>query len=220
MPFCPLPATFLDDLHARKAADVLELGCGDGRLTALLKAEGARPWTLDRAGPLSGARPHVRGDALRPPLRPGRFALVVAANLLRHLWPAVRAEGPLAWRQLLAPGGVLWILEDEPLLDPPAARHYARLQEWLARLDPQGRRPLLPQQRFVQRSRRWRWPGHWHCGQQENRWPLAHEQVLAWLAGGQPRSGGEIARLCDDIARDGLSCGHCWWARWTPEADT
>ena len=36
---------------------------------------------------------------LEPPLR-RRFSLVVAANLVRHLWPRVRDPGPVAWRDL------------------------------------------------------------------------------------------------------------------------
>jgi len=216
MPFSPLPATFLDDLRRLAPAGVLELGSGDGRLTALLRATGARPWTLDRAGPLAGARPHVRADALQPPLR-GRFGLVVAGNLVRHLWPRIRDAGPTTWRGLVAPGGALWILEDEPMLEPAPAAHYARLQELLARLQPGQHGPLLPRRRFAHASARWTWPGRWELGEQANTWPQDRDRVVAWLGSGDPAAGGEVARLQDAIARDGLACGRMWWARWTPE---
>ncbi len=216
MPFSPLPATFLEDLQRAGSAGVLELGSGDGRLTALLREAGSRPWTLDRAAPLLGARPHVRGDALRPPLRT-RFGLVVAGNLLRHLWPQVAAGGPRAWPALVAPHGALWILEDEPALDVPAGANYAALQQLLARLVP-GRRPLLPLASFRAARSRWGWPGMWREGRQPNHWALDARQIGAWLDTGTPAPGGEVARLRAAMDREGIACVRSWWARWQPEA--
>ncbi len=219
MPFSPLPATFPDDLARAGTGGVLELGCGDGRLTDLIRRAGAEPWTLDRAGPALGVRPHVRGDALRPPLR-GRFAVVVAANLLRHLWTRVGGDGPRVWAELVAPGGALWILEDQPALASDPSRHYADLQALLARLDPAGRGPLRSLQEFRRRRRRWRWGGSWQDGELDNGWPLDAGRVVAWLDSGLPDRGGEVARLRDGIARDGIACGRAWWARWQPEVAT
>jgi SAM-dependent methyltransferase len=216
MPFSPLPRIFLEDLRRLGSAGVLELGSGDGRFTALLRERGVAPVTLDRRSPLGGATPLIRGDALRPPLS-GRFAIVVAANLLRHVWPQVAGCGPVPWQELVAPGGCLWILEDEPLGRPPAVRNYRDLQTMLAQLLPTERAPLLAAAAFRRRRRSWRWPGGWHDGEEENRWPLAAAPVVAWLQAGRPRPGGEVDRLLAAIRRDGLSCGRCWWTRWQPQ---
>lgn len=216
MPFSPLPATFLADLQRSGHRGVLELGSGDGGFTALLRRRGVVPVTIDRRDGLAGARATIRADALRPPLR-GVFGLVVAANLLRHLWPAVRRHGPAAWRALVARDGCLWILEDEPCLRPPAARNYRDLQDLLARLLPGDRAPLLGLDAFRKRRDAWSWPGRWQDGAGENRWPLDERRVLAMLTGGPVRSDGEVARLVERIGREGIACGRCWWARWRPE---
>jgi len=215
MPFCPLPATFLDDLQ-RTRGPVLELGSGDGTFTSLLRQAGHEPVTLDR-NPLATAR--IRGDALQPPLR-ACFDLVVAANLVRHLWPRLREQGPRCWRDLLVPGGTLWILEDEPLADPLPARNYRDLQALLAQLVPAGRQPLLGWAEFQNHRRAWNWDGRWDDGRQENTWPLDPAAVNAWLAPGVQEPGGEAARLTASIAAHGLSCGQCWWSRWEREGGT
>lgn len=216
MPFCPLPGTFVDDLRRAGPGAVLELGSGDGTFTGLIQAHAPDPVTLDRRGPRRGCRPSVCGDALRPPLR-GGFAVVVAPNLLRHLWRRVQRSGPLAWRDLVAPGGCLWILEDLPAVGPGPAGNYRDLQGLLARLDPAGRGPLLDLQTFRDRCSAWRWPGRWRSGRRGNAWPLDAGAVVAWL-GSEPREpGGEVDRLVSAIDREGLSCGDMWWARWQPE---
>ena len=215
MPFCPLPAIFLDDLQ-RARGPVLELGSGDGTFTSLLRQAGHEPVTLDRS-PLATAR--IRGDALQPPLR-ARFDLVVAANLVRHLWPRLQAQGPRCWGDLLVPGGTLWILEDEPLASPLPARNYRDLQALLAQLAPAARQPLLGSAEFRHRRQAWNWGGRWDDGRQDNTWPLDTAAVCAWLTPGIREPGGEAARLAATIAGDGLSCGQCWWSRWQREGGT
>lgn len=220
MPFCPLPANLTDDLRRSGTAGVLELGSGDGAFTALVRDLGVEPVTLDRAGPAVGVRPTVVGDALSPPFG-RRFGVVVAANLLRQVWPRVRAGGPRAWRDLVGPDGRLWILEDQPGDGSAAARNYRALQELLARLHPGTRGALLPREEFVRACRRWAWPGTWTRGEWENAWSARADRVVAMLDEGRPRAGGEVARLRDAIARDGLAYGRAWWACWQPEdADT
>jgi hypothetical protein len=217
MPFTPLPATFIADLAGSGPLEVVELGSGDGAFTALIREAGVEPLTLDRGAAAMGIRARIRADALRPPLR-RRFPVVVAANLLRHLWREVADQGPVAWRGLVAPAGALWIFEDEPLAEPAPSRHYRDLQGLLARLDPLHRGPLLSRQRFAARRRIWNWPGAWSGSSEANRWPTNPEAVLAWLGDGVREAGGEADQLARAIRRDGLDYGRYWWARWQPEA--
>ncbi len=217
MPFSPLPATFIDDVARCGPGDVLELGSGHGAFTGVLADLGCRPWTLDRLGPPLGGRPDVVGDALRPPLRRA-FRVIVAANLVRHAWPDLRSGGPTPWRDLLASGGSLWILEDEPCRRPASAANYRRLQDLLAALQPGERGPLLGRRAFAAASRSWAWPGSWSLGAQDNTWPADIERVKAMLASGRPAAGSPVAELLDDLEHGGLSYGRYWWARWSAEA--
>ena len=161
MPFCPLPATFLDDLTRAGDRGVLELGCAEGGFTRLLREQGASVVTLDRRRSAAA----VVGDALAPPLRAGSFPVVVAANLLRHLWRRVDPEhGPRglarprrARRLPLHPGG-------RAGQGAAAVRNYRDLQAFLARLHDLQRGPLLPSGTFAAARRRWRWPGRWQDG--------------------------------------------------------
>lgn len=215
MPFSPLPGTFTEDLARLRRTGILELGSGHGAFTELLRDQGCRPWTLDLAGPWRGVRPHVVSDALRPAVR-GPFGMVVAANLLRHVWPRVLQSGPRPWCSLVGKDGALWILEDEPLNTPAPANNYRRLQELLARLQPGEHRPLLPLDVFRKATTRWCWSGCWSFGSLDNAWPVAPERVLAMLAAGNPQPGGEVVALMDAIERDGMGYGRAWWARWSP----
>jgi len=217
MSFSPVPATFTDDLRRSAPLGVLELGSGDGSFTTKIREAGCDPVTLDRRVWPRGPRPRIRGAALQPPLR-RRFDVVVAANLLRQLWSALPSQGPVAWRDLVAPGGSLWIFEDEPLAAPPMARHYRDLQALLARDRATERRPLLSLAEFRRRRDTWVWPGTWQQGIAPNRWPAATGEVTAWLASGRPAPQSEMARLLAAIERDGLSYGDYWWACWRPEA--
>ncbi len=214
MPFCPLPTTFLDDLARAGERGVLELGSGDGGFTRLLRERGADVVTLDRRR--SGAM--VVGDALAPPVRAGSFPMVVAANLLRHLWRRVDAEhGPLAWRDLVAPGGCLYILEDEPVKAPRAARNYRDLQAFLSGLHELQRGPLLSCRTFAAARRRWRWPGAWRDGMAPNAWSADPAAVIALLSGERVENGSVADRLRRAIERDGLHYGSFWWSCWREE---
>jgi SAM-dependent methyltransferase len=214
MPFCPLPTTFLDDLTRAGERGVLELGSADGGFTRLLRERGAKVVTLDRRRSAAA----VVADALAPPFRPGTFAMVVAANLLRHLWRWLDPTcGPTAWRDLLAPGGSLYVFEDEPASAPCAARNFRDLQTFLAGVHELQRGPLLPSGTFAAARRRWRWPGAWQDGRAPNAWPADPQAVLALLAGERLEAGAPADRLRQAIARDGLSYGSYWWTRWREE---
>jgi hypothetical protein len=213
MPFSPLPKIFLDDLERLSARGVLELGSGDGGFTELLRRHGVDAWTVDRRSRQSGALAMIRGDALHLPLK-GPFGLVLAANLLRHLWRRARCYGPIQWRDIVADGGCLWIFEDEPIHDSPAADHYRKLQELLAGLDGTTRAPLLASQDFRKRRDIWNWHGTWTDGSGDNDWKLSAADLLNLLSSGHPKPGGTVARLISAIERDGISCGRFWWSRW------
>jgi SAM-dependent methyltransferase len=214
MPFCPLPKTFLDDLSRVGDRGVLELGCGEGGFTRLMREHGATVVTLDRRRSAAA----LVGDALAPPLRARSFEMVVVANLLRHLWRRVDPEhGPTVWRDLVARGGCLYILEDEPGKAPQAVRNYRDLQAFLARLHELQRGPLLSRGTFAKARLRWNWPGLWQDGMGPNTWPADPAAVVALLAGERVEAGCEADRLRRAIAHDGLSYGMSWWSRWSEE---
>ena len=74
-------------------APVLDLGCGEGCLAKALERPELRVFGLDIARPDVLRGTDLAGDALRPPLR-GGFPVVVAVNLLRHVWREVASAGP------------------------------------------------------------------------------------------------------------------------------
>ncbi len=214
MPFDPLP-TILADLCVAARSNpprAVELGCGDGRLLALLRARGLDCVGLDRLPPAAGSTAAIVGDARRPPLRPGSLDLVIAANLVRHLWPSAPGAPFLAdWLGLLRPGGSLLVLEDEPAGQPAAAARYRDLQAFLARVAPGTRGPLLAAAAF----RRGLPPGLAarivSAGEQDNSWPQDAAAAVALLRSGRPAPGGEADRLARAIEADGLACGRQWW---------
>lgn len=219
MSFSPLPAIFLEDLALIAGRPAVEVGCGDGRFSAVLQTHGVRPWRFDRRAPRRGTIAQVAAEARALPLADGSVALLVAANLLRHLWSARGGEAlPEAWHRCLAPDGRLWIFEDEPVSRPPAARHYRDAMTLLARLDPQGRRPLLSLGQFLGRLDAAGRRNGWQHGMAGNEMTIDAPEALAVLLageGGDTRAPG--ARLAAAIRRDGLSYGPYWWARWTRE---
>ncbi len=218
MSFFPLPRTFLDDLSPRPAR-VVELGCGDGRFTAVLRERGLRPLGLDRRSRRQGSAADVVADAVRLPLPDGGVDLLVAANLLRQVWPpGPSAAVPPGWLRCLRPGGLLYIFEDEPGGRPAAARNYRDLQRFLSLLAPGRRRPLLARARFARRLGAG--AAGWTLGRARNRWPVDAGRVAAWLdtLGGGPE--GEAARLAAAIRDRGLDYGTYWWARYRAEGTT
>jgi len=218
MPFTPLPKTFLDDLARWRRGRVVELGCGDGLLTEQLRDRGVDPITIDRMSPTAGTIAAVVGDAIELPLCREQIDLVVAGNLLRQMWPLPEgAPVPDGWRDALAPAGCLYVFEDEPLSEPPAARHYRDLQVFLARLLPETRRPLLPLATFRRACAGSPGAAGWSFGLVDNGWPVDRQDVLVWLARPDLCAGQEAARLVAAIAADGCSYGRFWWARWSGE---
>jgi SAM-dependent methyltransferase len=226
MSFFPLPTTLLEDLARFRGEPIVELGCGDGRFSAVLMAAGAALWRVDRRPPWIGSAADLVADARMLPFKSGRIGLLVCANLLRQLWPPVSDRPvPDEWRRCLRPGGVLFLLEDEPTANPPAASHYRELQAFLARVAPQIRRPLLPRRRFLKRLSNAGELHSWRHGQRRNDYPADVGVVSSWLrssaGAGETRTGqqatgnDEGVRLAAALERDGLCYGDYWWARWS-----
>jgi SAM-dependent methyltransferase len=88
------------DLWPEQAATALDVGCGDGKLTALLARETQTAIVgLDSSlEALSRLQtPGVRGDAQKMPFEDGRFDLVYSTDTLEHL---PDAEEGAAWGEL------------------------------------------------------------------------------------------------------------------------
>lgn len=221
MPFLPLPASVVEHLSQLDPAvdRALELGSGEGHVQDLIAAAGGQCLGLDLRHPATGTVCDLVGDARRPPVRPGSLKMLVAANLLRHLTPRHRlAEYVNSWRELLAPSGALFILEDEPSLATTAERNFRDLQEFLAQLMPESRGPLLPLARFRSDIAA-NAPGDWTFGTVRNRERIDATAVVRFLAGGQGTPTGPLATLIRSIGRDGLDPGCYWWACLRPAGE-
>ncbi len=215
MSFTPLPKTFTDlclnpDFPLPR---ILELGCGDGRFRDVLTGMGIFSWGLDRIGRYGGTVADVVGDALSPPVASGSLDCLLAANLVRHLAAADPTLGFLTrWLELLNPDGSLFIFEDEPGDSPAGVVRYGELQDFLCRLMPESRGPLLPLAEFKTRVSTLDSFSGWDFGLVRNRQTIDAAVVLEMLGqGGEPE--GEPGKLMRDIDRDGLDPGHFWWAK-------
>jgi SAM-dependent methyltransferase len=215
MSFTPLPKIFTDICLALDSSKprILELGCGDGRFRTVLADHDIFSWGLDRLGPAGGTVAHLVGDALALPVAVGSLDLLLVPNLLRHLVPKDPGLGFLArWLDFLKPGGSLFIFEDEPATEPAGAAHYRDLQEFLSRLMPESRGPLLPLADFMARIAAPRFSCNWEFGMIRNTQNLDADVVQAFLDPGTGHRG-ESGRLRIGIDRDGLDPGDYWWAR-------
>lgn len=214
MSFTPLPKTFTDICNNPDSPfpQIMELGCGDGRFQEVLTGMGISCWGLDHIGPDRGSVADVVGDVLTPPVAAGSLDLLLAANLLRHLVPADTTLGFLArWLELLKPGGSLFIFEDEPSDVPASAAHYRDLQEFLCRLMPESRGPLLALDEFKARVSALGSQVCWDFGLVRNRQSIDAAVVLEFLGRGEQEKG-DSGRLMRAIGRDGLDPGFFWWA--------
>jgi len=183
----------------------------------VLREAGARPIASDRL-PCAAFElgPALRADATAPPLRD--VPVLIAANLLRHLWDPVRGSRVTAtWRDCLAPGGRLYVFEDEPAADPGPARNYRDLQAWLARLVP-WRRALLPRADFERCEAVTSAPGAWSFGRTRNQFsPGNRHDVLSLLVDERGVTPEIVKPLADRIAEEGVDYGCFWWARFERE---
>jgi SAM-dependent methyltransferase len=214
MPFSPLPKSFTDHLAGLDPSTdtVLELGSGEGHFRALVAGRGFPCLGLDLRPPAAGTVCDFVGDARRPPIRSGSVSVLVAANLVRHLVPRHRLPEHLAsWRQLLKPGGVLFVFEDEPGQATVGERNFRDLQDFLAQLMPESRGPLLAQQRFRALVEAADDHAAWQFGSAANLETIDATAVVRFLAAGQGTPTGTLAALIRSIGRDGLQPGRYWW---------
>ncbi|PID80305.1 hypothetical protein CSB20_07835 [bacterium DOLZORAL124_64_63] len=196
----------------------MDLGCGDGDVGQWLSPYGLEAFGLDRLPLGAATKLAIRGDALRPPLRPGRLDGVLAVNLVPH----ALAQDPSGlflerWLDLLKPDGWLFLVGDQACgTRDPAVRNYQKLQAFLAEIVPQWRGPLVSGQQIVARleqagARNIRWGVEPNAGKPDT------EAVLTMLAGtGNTRPAGPADRLARSIRRDGLSLGRYWWVEAQP----
>ncbi len=214
--FLPLPsplADLLPELAAGSSPVVVDLGCGDGGLACLLAPFGLGVQGLDLFPPAVGTAANLVGNALQPPLQTGRVDLLLAGNVLRHLWgQSGNLEFLDRWRSLLKPGGHLYILEDEPGAEAPAEHNYQRVQEFLARLSGRERAPLLALEDFRKQVATGQGADDWTFGLQENDMRPDLTAVLEMLGGCGAAADGEVARLIASLKIHGLSYGCYWWA--------
>jgi len=214
MPFDPLPETLAGDLARlarRPGACGLDLGCADSDLARRLSTPDLPVWGLDR---MSDGAVGVIADALRLPLAEERVDVLLAANLVRHLLPGrLAGEFLVHWFDALRPGGVLYVLEDEPDLSTPARRNYHDLQAFLAILCGPGRGPLVPADTMRPVAERALPRADLQWGRLVNRRRADVRAVLGMLGRGEGSDRGEGGRLRRSIGRHGLEYGPYWWLR-------
>lgn len=123
------------------AAEVIDLGCGTGEVTRLLRHLGCRVTAIDlsddmlaRARTKHGADPMVTlfaGDAENPPLTDGCADAVICRNLLWTLTDPERAFAQ--WHRILRPDGVAIAFEGNWTNVNLRARIFRTLSGWLGR---------------------------------------------------------------------------------------
>ena len=120
----PLKARLVAEVAAKRGERVLDLGCGTGTLTLMLKRAtpeasvvglDADEEVLERArrkATEEGLEVElVRGMSTSPPFPPGSFDHVVTSLMLHHLDRVAKERTLAAVRALLRPGGTLHVLD-------------------------------------------------------------------------------------------------------------
>jgi SAM-dependent methyltransferase len=141
----PMHRRLIEELAVGEGARVLEVGCGNGSISA---------WLAERVGPRGRAvafdldlslvdvrAPTLelrQGDIVAGPADPGRFDLVTARAVLHHVSDVAAAIRNLA--ASLAPGGAILLIEPDFLpvsvAEPPEVRAF--WDGWLAWSRDQG----------------------------------------------------------------------------------
>jgi SAM-dependent methyltransferase len=141
----PMHSRHLDELGVAPGARTLEVGCGNGSMSAWLAgrvAPGGRAVAVDLDLSLAGARiaglEFRRADILAGPVAPAGFDLVTARAVLHHV-----ADADAAVVNLVAsarPGGTILLIEPDflpaTIAEPPGVREF--WAGWLAWSREQG----------------------------------------------------------------------------------
>ncbi len=216
--FSPLPSEFiqfLQELQSRPSPRVLDLGSGQGDFSELLARYDIAAFGLDRLPEAAGVQANIRADALHPPVLPGSLDAVVAGNLVRHLLVQC-PEGAFLqrWLELLHPGGSIFLFEDEPGVSAPAELNFKDLQDFLARLMPSTRGPLISRSQFNRQLQVFTPGQKWSTGLMLNDHKPDTAGVRTMLTGADPegKPQGLAGKLLSAIDEHGLSYGSFWWA--------
>jgi SAM-dependent methyltransferase len=141
----PMHRRYLDRLGAGPGARTLEVGCGNGSVSAWLAgriAPGGRAVAVDLDLSLADAQaPGLefrQGDILAGPVEPGTFDLVTARAVLHHVADAGAAVANLA--ASIRPGGAMLLIEPDflPVSVAEPAGIRAFWDGWLAWSHGQG----------------------------------------------------------------------------------
>src|SRR5215211_4618278 len=141
----PMHRRYIESLGVGPGARALEVGCGNGSISAWLAERGGprgRAVAVDLDLPLVDVRaPRLelrQGDIVAGPVDPGGFDLVTARAVLHHVTDVEAATRNLA--ASLAPGGLILLIEPDFLpvsvAEPPEMRAF--WNGWLAWLRDQG----------------------------------------------------------------------------------
>ena len=114
---------------------VLDLGCGDGALTAMLARRGSTVIGLDLSElgvSLASAKmreagcpsPLLRGDAQALPFAAGSFDLIVAVDVIEHVPEASTLVSEVV--RCLAPGGLFVVSTPQRVTNVPIDREHVR----------------------------------------------------------------------------------------------
>ena len=110
----------LEELIPLAGKRVLDVGCGDGNMTRLMAAQGAKATGLEcqaqqlakaLAAPKEGGEDYVDAGAQDMPFPDATTDVVVFFNSLHHVPPALMDKAMQETARVLKPGGVAYISE-------------------------------------------------------------------------------------------------------------
>jgi SAM-dependent methyltransferase len=141
----PMHRRYLERLGVGPGARTLEVGCGNGSMSAWLAQQAAPSGQavavdldLSLACPARPGLEFRRADILAGPVEPGGFDLVTARAVLHHVGDAATAVANLV--ASVRPGGTILLIEPDflpvSIAEPPAI--HAFWQGWLAWSRDQG----------------------------------------------------------------------------------